>query len=213
MAFVPYITSDEFQAWAQIAGLSKSDQMDMIRDATTVAIDEYCQRHFWQDGTLAQPVARTFEVSHPCQFSLHDGTVGGDLSTVVAPTVETDEAGDGTYETLWAAGDFQLLPYNRPTGRPHTKVKAVAGRRFPVSYGTGRSDQVRITGVWGWNAVPVNVKQACKIKALKLLTRMQSPNGVAGVGDFGPIRISRFEDPDVVSLLDPYRHPATVLVA
>jgi hypothetical protein len=210
MAFVPYATSDELLAWAQIPGLAKAAQVDLVLDATSRAVDEWCQRHFWQDGTVGVPVARTFV---PCDRWRLDLGPFNDLSTVVVPAVATDEAGDGTFETTWLASDYQLVPVNRPTGRPYRKVEAIAGRPFPVRYGTGRLDRVRVTGVWGWDAVPAEVKQATLIKATRLLTRMQSANGIAGVDAFGPIRVSRAEDGDVVALLDPYRHPATVLVA
>lgn len=206
-----YATLDEFQAWAQIAGTAKVAQMELAVESASRAVDEWCQRHFWRDGTSGTPKARTFETCDPC---LVDFGPFNDLTVVVVPTVETDEAGDGTFETTWAATDYQLLPFSRPTGRPHRKIEAVAALRFPVrhAHDTGRRDRVRVTGVWGWDAVPVEVKQATLIKATRVLTRMQSPNGVAGVGDFGPIRISRFEDPDVTMLLEPYRHPAVVVL-
>ena len=129
-------------------------------------------------------------------------------------SLKTDEAGDGTFETTWAASDYELGPIDRDTGRPYTRIDAVASKVFPTYYGTGRRARVEITGVWGWAAIPVEVKQACLIKATRLLTRMQSPNGIAGLDQFGPVRISRSDDPDVVMLLEPLRHPsAGVLVA
>lgn len=211
MAFTPYATFTEFSAWTQIQGLKKTPIVEDAIAATSRAIDEYCHRHFWQDGTVGVPVVRTFETCNPYRLDL---PAFHDLSAAAVPTVKTDEAGDGTFETTWAASDYQLLPFSRPTGRPYTRVEAVAGRLFPVRYSgnTGRRDRVQITGVWGWDAIPASVKQACLIKAARIFTRHQSPQGIAGMGDFGPIRISRFEDPDVVSLLDPYRRTA-VLVA
>jgi hypothetical protein len=155
------------------------------------------------------PVARTFEATSSCTVEFGRS---GDLTAVAVPVVETDAAGDGTFETTWTASDYQLLPFSRPDGWPYTSIQAIGGLRFPHPTGSGRSDRVRITGVWGWAAVPTSVKQACLMKAAKLFMRHQSPGGIAGGGDFGPIRISRFEDPDVVDLLDPYRR-VTVLVA
>ncbi len=211
MAFAPYATRDELQAWTQVAGLAKSQQMDLALVATTRAVDEWCQRHFWQDGTSTAPAARTFEARS--RWCLDLGAFN-DLTAVTAPTVATDEAGDGTFETVWAASDYELGPENRPTGRPYTTVDAIAGRLFPRRCGhRGRRNRVQIAGVWGWDAVPPEVKQATLIKATKVLTRMQSANGIAGVDAFGPVRISRTEDPDVVGFLEPYRHPASVLVA
>jgi hypothetical protein len=204
-----YATLDEFKAWTQLDGLTKTAMATNAILATSRAIDLYCKRHFWPDGTVGTPVARTFEA---CDTHRVDFGVFNDLSAAVVPVVKTDKAGDGTFETTWTATDYQLLPYNRLPGRPYTRIEAIASLRFPVHTGTGRRDRVQITGVWGWDAIPDDVHQACLIKAHRIYTRHQSPNGVAGIGDFGPVRISRFEDPDVVDLLNPYR-PTTSFVA
>lgn len=202
-----YITFDEFAAWTQIQGLSKTPMIEAVITAASRALDEYCQRHFWPDGTVPLPVTRTFAA---CDDYVVDLGPFNDLVSVT--TLKTDEAGDGTFETTWATADYQLLPVSRPNGRPYTRVEAIAGRRFPtVRYGPGRVDRVQIEGVWGWAAVPAEVKQACKIKAARLFTRHQSPQGFQGFGDFA-IRISRNEDPDVVDLLEPFRR-YSVLVA
>lgn len=204
-----YCTLDELRSWADIPGLEKTAMAEDCVTAVSRAIDHYSDRHFYQVGTTGTPVARTFA---PCSSTRLDFGSLGDLTDEVVPVVETDAAGDGTFETLWAASDYQLQPFSRKDGWPYTGLEAVAGRRFPFLLTPGRRNRVRVTGVWGWDAVPVDVKQACLIKAARLFARHQSPNGIAGVGDFGPIRISRFEDPDVVDLLGPYRRVA-VLVA
>lgn len=210
MAFVPYATSDELQAWAQVPGLAKAEQIELVLDAASRAVDEWCQRHFWQDGTIAVPVARTFATRTSRVVELGPFN---DLSAVVAPVLATDVDGDGTFETAWTAGDWQALPYNPRDGWPHTSIYAVESLRFPCG-ATGRVDRVQVTGVWGWPSVPPPVKTATLIKATRLLTRMQSPNGIAGVDAFGPVRINRNEDGDVVSLLEPYRRiEALVTVA
>lgn len=201
MAFVPYATSDEFQAWAQIPGGAKIAQIEMVLDAASRAVDDWCQRHFWQDGTVAVPIPRTFVTFNSRLVYLGPFN---DLTADVTPVVATDTDGDGVFETAWAATDWQMLPHNRPDGRPYTSVLATGGLRFPCG-STGRVDRVQVTGVWGWSEVPPPVKTACLVKAARLLTRMQSPNGIAGMGEFGPVRINRNEDGDVVSLLEPYR--------
>lgn len=63
---------------------------------------------------------------------------------------------------------------------------------------------MRISGVWGWPAVPDAVKAACRIQVSRVFKRADSPLGVAGFGEFGVVRVSRL-DPDVESLLAPYR--------
>jgi len=202
-----YATRDEFQAWSQAETSTKFDQMDTAVTATSRAIDEYCQRRFYQDGTVPSPVARTFQV-----IDCHVLRLGPFNDLVSLSTLKTDAAGDGTFETTWTATDFELGPVDRPPGRPYTQIEAIGGLQFPIVRGTGRSVRVEVTGVWGWAAIPVEVHQACLIKATQVFGRMQAIYHAGGLDAFGPIRISRFEDPHVVSLIDPLRHPATAVL-
>jgi hypothetical protein len=63
---------------------------------------------------------------------------------------------------------------------------------------------VQIAGVFGWSAVPVDVRLACVILSQRLFKRFDSPTGVLGMGDLGVIRISRI-DSDIQALLAPYQ--------
>ena len=154
MAFTPYATVNEFKAWVKLNDTVDDGVLSFIVDSVTEWIDQYTDRHFWRDGVTGSEVARTFEACGRYELDIDD------LVSVTA--FKTDEAGDGTFETTWSATDYQLLPVNRPTGRPYTKVRSIAGRGFPVRYSTiGRSDRVQITGIWGWDTVPRPVRQAC----------------------------------------------------
>lgn len=196
-----YCTFDEFAAWTQIQGLTKTPQVENVITATSRAIDDYCQRSFWANGTVPEPVTRTFEACDPYRLDLG---AFGDLVSVT--TLKTDETGDGTYETTWSGTDYQLLPFDRPAGWPATAVDAIAARTFPIKHGrVGRRDRIQIVGVWGWEAVPPVVNQACLIKAARVFGRHQAVFGVAGVNEFGPIRILP-SDNDVVDLLDSVQH-------
>lgn len=183
--------------------------MEAAINAASRSIDNYCQRRFWLDSVA---VARTYT---PCSLSGLDlGDDIGDSSSVV---VKTDASGDGTFETTWAATDFQLLPVDAPYGTeaaPWTAIRAVGTRTFPWLANTWltRLDRVQVTAKWGWPAVPDSVSYACRMKAARLVSRKDSPQGVAGFGEFGPVRLSRSEDADVMLLLDPYRR-MPVLVA
>ena len=63
---------------------------------------------------------------------------------------------------------------------------------------------MRPTARFGWPEVPGPVHRACIIWARRLYTRKDSPAGVLGFGDMGAVRLS-VVDPDVRSLLDPFR--------
>jgi hypothetical protein len=53
--------------------------------------------------------------------------------------------------------------------------------------------------------VPEPIKQACILQSARVYKRYDSPLGVAGFGDLGAIRVSRFLDPDVAQMVEPYR--------
>jgi hypothetical protein len=185
-------------------------QLESAVNAASRTIDNYCQRRFWLDGSA---VARSFNPRTLTLLEFDDDL--GDAASVI---VKTDAGGDGTFETTWAASDYQLLPVNAASAytepRPWTSIRAVGTKTFPwlVNTWLTHMNRVEITAKWGWPAVPDAVTQACLIKASRLFSRKDSPQGIAGFGDFGPVRVSRLEDGDVMSLLDAYRK-APVLVA
>jgi hypothetical protein len=76
----------------------------------------------------------------------------------------------------------------------------VGNYTFPVQ----AEASVQVAGVFGWSAVPLDVRMACILQAQRLFKRFDSPLGViGGMGDLGSIRVSRV-DSDVQALLAPY---------
>jgi hypothetical protein len=71
------------------------------------------------------------------------------------------------------------------------------------------SGRLQVTALWGWPAVPDEIEQATALYAARLYRRKDSPQGVIGGGDFGPVRVSRI-DPDVEALIAPFVIPIIV---
>jgi hypothetical protein len=202
-----YCELEELQSWNTATSAGAIAMLEMAIEAASRGIDKYCDRTFWQ----VTATARVLDACDSWHVSLG---ANYDLVSIDTNGLKTDENADGTFETTWAATDFQLLPLNAaaaPEPRPYRHIKAVGARVFPTPIPTGRVGRIQITGTWGWPAVPVDVKQACLLLAARLFIRKESPQGVAGFGEFGAIRV-RSADPDVVALLEPYRRNA-VLVA
>lgn len=63
-------------------------------------------------------------------------------------------------------------------------------------------ERVEITADWGWTTVPMPVKEAATLYAVRLFNRADSPVGLQ-VGDMGAAYISR-TDADVVAMLAPF---------
>lgn len=79
----------------------------------------------------------------------------------------------------------------------------IDGLLLPYGVGwwaTGATDRVRVTALWGWPAVPAVVAEATLLQAVRLYHRKDSPEGVLGSADWGPVRVARV-DPDVQKLL------------
>ena len=105
----------------------------------------------------------------------------------------------------FAAKDYQLEPLNSISEGltwPFTRIRAVDDYDWSVF---GDEATAKITGVWGWPAVPASISQAAVIQGSRIFTRLQSPLGIAGFGDMGVVRVSRQLDPDVAQLVEPFR--------
>jgi hypothetical protein len=155
-------------------------------------IDGFTARNFSNAGTAV----RNFAATDAINLIIDD-------AITVTQVASTDEIGS-TY-TIWNLTDYQLEPLNdRVDGlySPYTGIRAVGDYLWPV---VDHQALVRITGTWGWPAIPSAVKQACIIQSSRLFKRLDSPLGVLGMGDMGAIRVSRFLDSDVEQLLMPYR--------
>jgi hypothetical protein len=93
-------------------------------------------------------------------------------------------------------------PVNNPSrGWPLTRILAVGSYVFPANL----PQSVRVRGIFGWSAVPFEVKTAAKIQASRLFLRNQSPFGIAGSTDIGTVRLAAKLDADVEALLRPMR--------
>ncbi len=131
------------------------------------------------------------------------------LVTITALNV--DQVGQGVYSEAWVLNvDYQLKLgeglYNINAAgvpRPYRKAQVLqSGKWFPYTYPYSHLDRVQIIGTWGWPSVPPPVVQATLILAAQLFKSKDAPFGVAGVSDFGVVRIQT--DPWLIELLKPY---------
>lgn len=119
--------------------------------------------------------------------------------------VRLDDDLDGTFADTLTAADFQAEPVNATTGGlplPFTRLRPFEDGYWPTFRGKAT---VRVSARYGWPEIPDAVREATILQASRLFTRRDSPLGVAGFGDMGAMRVSRFIDPDVEMLLAPYR--------
>jgi hypothetical protein len=167
------------------AALRISDNVDdtlleMAIESASRMIDGHAGRYFYSSGTATRIYAADDALI--CQIDDLAGT---------AITLVTDPDADGTWADTWALVDYQLEPVNGVVDgltTPYTRIRATENYNFPTASGEAL---VKVTGVFGWPAVPIAITQACVIQSSRIFKRLDSPLGVAGFGDMGAVRVSR----------------------
>ena len=201
-----YITAAELAARLAIDDSHEDAELLMAIDAACAKVDDHCGRTFAQDTAVT---VRTLRAATPTRLILEPGM---DISTVTGLIVKTDDNDDGSFETTWTiTTDFECessgYGYNGQSGWPYTQLVAVGSKTWPCW--TNRR-AVQITAKFGWVAVPAPVKQATLIVAAEQWKLKDAPFGIAGFGEFGPVRVR--DNPAAAALLARYRHPVTAAV-
>ena len=194
-----YVELEQAKATMDLSGYSHADG-DIIRalGAASRSIDDLCNRRFYLD-TDATSVRYYTATSRDC-LEIDD--------LVALTTLATDISGDGVYETTWSASDYRLEPVNAPSDDwPYDRIdrKPFGAYQFP----TGIANGVKVTGQFGWEAIPAGVQTATLILAGRYIKRpREAPFGVIGVESL--VRLSR-TDPDLYNLLRPYAKTTPIL--
>jgi hypothetical protein len=201
-----YLTTSEAQSYIGMSAGTDTAELDDVVTSVSRMIDRFCGRHFYQ-ATATQKFFDS-EDSESIDFGPY-----GDLVTATA--VAYDDNDDGTYESTLSATDYQLTPQGAttrgPVSEPFTGLRVLSGISLPLApAASGRTGLVRITGTWGWPAVPTEVKQAARILVAEVFKLSDAPLGVAGFGEFGVVRVQRQMPARAIQLLQPYRHPSNV---
>jgi hypothetical protein len=195
-----YATLAELKGFVGIPVLDVVDDvtLQLALDSASLMVDKFCDRSFLAD---AEPTVRVYSPTDNWRLDVDP------ISSVTGLVVKTDDNNDGTYETTWTINtDFRLEPANASNaGEPWDRIVTLGSRWFPrLRYRPG----VQVTARFGWpgGVAPTPVKQATLIQASRYWKRKDAPFGVAGSVEFGSeVRLLAKLDPDVESLLRPYR--------
>lgn len=198
-----YVEFEELKTTLSLSGLSFADvDVKTALSSASRAIDQLCDRRFYADSDANQVRYYTPELAYELEVD--------DIVTVTS--LKTDDAGDGTFENTWTLNvDYVREPLNAAAdGEPWTKlcVHPSGSYLFPTAF----PRSVELTGKFGWAAVPAPIRQATTILTHRLLKRAREvPFGVSGLGLDGSVVRIMSQDPDVLTLVQPYCR--TVLVA
>ncbi len=175
----------------------RTSQWEEAVEVASVWANQYTGRQFHKSDPDDTPVpsARYFEAS-------------GDKVNITdcysITSVATDTADAGTYSTTVAASSYQLLPVNGFDDLlgavPYTAIKQLSYGVWPCGY---RERPIKVTGLWGWTAVPTNVKRAVAIVVQDLLRDPESNFGGLSVDANGVVLGSRVPTRSL-TLIQPY---------
>lgn len=189
-----YCSLAEVKAALRITDSVDDSLLEIAVESASRLVDGYAGRNFYSSGSAVRYF--TPEDRIVCEID--------DLISLTSLEVSADL--DGVFDQTWTSTDYQLEPLNGKvdglTGWPATRIRAVGDFIFGTNIGEA---SVKVTGTWGWSAVPIAVKQATVIQASRIFKRLDSPLGVLSAPDLGYIRVGTRLDPDVQQLVEPYR--------
>ena len=189
-----YCTLADVKAALRIQDSVDDALLENSVNAASRMIDQYCNRYFYS-GSVG-------EIRY---YKANDGFTCWIDDAISVTEIKTSSTDPLIYDTTWAAEDYQLLPANRIANGayyPITGLSATDNYLFPVWADIAL---VKVTGQFGWNAIPDSIKFATIIQASRLFKRLESPLGVAGVSDIGIMRVGANIDGDVAQLINPFR--------
>lgn len=188
----PYASLAQVKAALRISDNVDDTLLEMAIESASRAIDEYTNRNFYNAGTAV----RYYAPNDSFNVTIDD--------LVSLTTLETMSDTDQVYNTTWTANDYQLEPLNGIADgitQPYTHIRAIGDYTYLT---LGGEATIKVTGVWGWNAVPIQVTQAAVIQSSRIYKRLDSPLGIIS-GELGSMRVGSRIDPDVAQLVDGLR--------
>jgi len=167
-----YATLDEVKADLRLTTTVDDERIERAIEAASRQIDNTTRRKF---GAVATE-ART--------FSADGDTVWIDEAENITLVEESND------QTTWVTVTDGWVTNPRGPVRKLERTSGADWRTF-----------VRVTADFDGGAIPNEANQACRIQAVRLFKRPDTPEGVL-VGDFGAARLGRV-DPDVLALIRP----------
>ena len=193
-----YCTLAEIKTYIGLTGSGQDANLESAIESASREIDQYCDRIFYVTGSVSQHYTPTnfFEVQI------------NDVSSTTGLVVKLDTTDDGTHDkTLTINTDFIVTPENRANGV--SQNQPITGLRILDSRSSERFDpkiinNVKVTGTFGFSAVPDSIKQATFLQATRLFKRKDSPFSTYGNPQTGTGELFNRFDPDALKLIRGY---------
>lgn len=193
MAWAPdYVEVDDLASYLEGINDTVDDvELALAITAASRSIDHHTGRQFGRTGS-AELRRFTARPNYTTGFWSVDTD---DYILITGAGVEVSGVGTVTV--------YDSEPVNASQrGRPWQRIEFTTDSEF---YPCGTRNEVQVTALWGWSAVPDAVKNATLLQASRFFTRRDAPFGVAGSPDVGSeMRLLAKVDPDVAVILREY---------
>lgn len=121
------------------------------------------------------------------------------VSLAVTDPITIDHQRDNTFSLSLVAADYELLPRNAAAdGEPYHQIELTSWGSNPSFAPQAR---VRISGIWGWPAVPAGVKS--DVIELCAIWRKESPRATGRINELDQVVT---ESPMAMSLVKRFRY-------
>lgn len=192
-----YITTVELNAFVRVGDTVDDAQAAPAIAAACRAIDKHCSQRRSspgrQFGIVDTPEQRFYTPRwsrRRCRWVVEIDDLMTSAGLVVATAAGT-------------ITEFDLAPRNAAQeGKPWTLLVIRPTNTVPI---LGEVDEFEPTGKWGWTDIPLAVKEAALLQTSRLVSRRDSPFGIAGSPQLGSeLRLLDKVDPDVAVSLEDY---------
>lgn len=160
-----YAKVEEFKASVGSLSGKHDDEIEDALAAASAVIDHESAQTF---DLEAAAEARIYVVRYSGRTLSVDN-----IASVTGLEVKRDDDADGSFadETAWAATDYELQRFghlNADKGREAKPWNEIYVPSWSTKTSWVKGERVQVTAVWGWAAVPAEVKSYC-IKLAKLI--------------------------------------------
>lgn len=192
-----YATVDDLRTRLNLPDRTRDQELHDRLETASRCIERDTSRRFYLDPIVSQRVfnPRNRQVWTGEGMKLYVDDIGSAQGLLVE--VGTTLTGWSTITGFEYGPDNALVRGDAVTWLLRTYIPWVY---YPLQ-------RIRVTAQWGWPSVPAQIKDATLLGAARLFRRRESPDGVVGAGDWGMIRVGRY-DPDYDSLIEPFVIPA-----
>jgi len=109
-----------------------------------------------------------------------------DIDDLVSVTeIAVDESMAGTYSRVLEATDYELLPRNAAVLQEPEPYKQIEATSWGSLSAWAPRARVRVTGIWGWPAVPQPIVRATV--QLTAILRLESPRATRSIDEMGTV--------------------------